>query len=119
CKTAGIRVKCGKWFVVKSLGFSAFFATRSPEWGSGGRWFESSRPDIEGRLSADDSRPLLLPPHDLTAPPLPWSVGPLSLSGLSADASVCTSLHRVGANPGANFPASPSVPVARAASLAP
>src|SRR5262249_54071079 len=31
----------------------------SPEWGSGGRRFKSSRPDFPGRLSAVDSRPFV------------------------------------------------------------
>src|SRR5262249_12084604 len=74
------------------------FATCLRKWGSGGRWFESSRPDIEGRLSGDDSQPLLLLPHDLTATLFSWSVGPLSPSVLSANDSVCTSLHLLGAN---------------------
>jgi hypothetical protein len=30
----------------ESTGFSAKTRTGYPEWGSGGRWFESSRPDI-------------------------------------------------------------------------
>ena len=30
---------------LRPTGFAVFSGIRSPEWGSGGRWFESSRPD--------------------------------------------------------------------------
>src|SRR5262249_33314712 len=39
----------------RTAGFPVIIRLRTPEWGSGGRWFESSRPDTEGRLSAVDS----------------------------------------------------------------
>ena len=44
------RVKYGKYGICKlrnSL-FLRLFRPAPPEWGSGGRWFESSRPDMQG-----------------------------------------------------------------------
>src|SRR5262245_52738851 len=70
-----------------------------PEWGSGGRWFESSRPDTEGRLSADDSRPFPLTEVELTSTLDGRSLFAPSPALLPAVDPVRPVLYPVGANP--------------------